>query len=317
MYDTVHFLLTAESVEGGFSEEVVKKVYNALSNTVGGKHLITKEPCFYGNLGNWKIRMSESRLTVKGSLCKFIMGNQFDLMLPGDVNCGIAKLSEILGVPMEKAHIRRLDIARNIKTEYKPELYWPYLSKLGRFARLEQDNGLYFRTVMCELAFYDKIREMKRKKAVIPLRFRESRLLRYELRFKKDVAKQLNVASVTGATLMEESFYSRMEEEWEQRYYSIVKVRDGGGVPEDVSNPREFQKFLEYAGIQKLGGETKVRDLIDRGRKQGKWSPVQASRMRQHLKTLAKSPSLTTESPLMIELDNKVRAVANTDQNAA
>lgn len=308
MYDTVHFYLVADSIEGGFTEEVIEQVYNALTSVVEGSNSITAERFFFGSLRNLKIRMSKSRLTVKGSLCKFVMGNQFDTMLPQDVRRGVGRLSKILGVPMDKAQISRLDIGKIIKTEHTPNQYWPYLSKLGRFVRLEQENGLYFRTSKCELCFYDKVKEMKRKGRGndIPLRFRNSNLLRYELRFKSSIAKQFNMAFITGATLMEEAFFKRVEEEIEKRYYIIVKERDLDVAIEDVSCPKELQKYMEYAGILKLGGETKVRAMIDRGRKQGKWSYVQASRMRQHVKSVSEAPFSTKESPLIIELDKKM-----------
>ena len=73
------------------------------------------------------------------------------------------------------------------------------------------------------ITFYDKKKEYKQKGMKIPEAHQDSEnVLRYEIRFKKNVKKQFGQI-VTVADLCSQSFFEKVVDKWQSHYWNITK----------------------------------------------------------------------------------------------
>ena len=181
MYDTVRMWLITE---------VTDTMLNKLENV--GKHIKpTGEYYHYGNLRNMKVRLSNNRVIVHGSLPRFLFGHNFKRCDRIETKHAIEKLSDTLGLPFHHAHVSRIDIADNFIMNQPVHEYLQLLGEACYFERLPRENGnVYYKNFTRVMIFYDKIREFNDKKCanLIPNTFAGKNVLRYELRYRKHVA---------------------------------------------------------------------------------------------------------------------------------
>ena len=268
---------------------------------------------YQGYLGNLRVTLFDYKLTIKGSLSLYAMGNQLEAMNLIDARQAIVNLSAILRLPIEKAEVKRLDITANIQTNFKPATYYNYLGKAGRYKRLEQDNGLYYRKGKSKLLIYDKLREMRNKKKPVPEDYVGRNILRYEFSFKKDLCEQFNMPSITAGTLLEEPFYEAARESWAAAYFSIQKEREAGQLLQAVSNVKSFVKFLAFKGVKALGGFYKLHQIITQGLLEKIWDRQVSNSLSKKLNEIAEDTQVTTTSPLIEELDQKISEAKQAD----
>src|SRR5690625_693605 len=96
MYDTLHLYLPQESVpETEFISEV--PVY------LQGGELKQKHGAYWYscNLKNLRITIYESRISIRGSLCKYYHGNILQTLTREETGQAITQLSEALQLPMD------------------------------------------------------------------------------------------------------------------------------------------------------------------------------------------------------------------------
>lgn len=310
MYDTIHFFLKSEDIEGGFPEDVVEKVCAVLSRANLRYRRHSNTPFYQGNLENLTVQISDDLLIVMGSMHQYTMGSQLIPMPLADFALGLHRISQALGLPMEKATVIRLDVAFNIETDYKPEAYYSHFGISKGYRRDTTGSTLYYKQSIKngikQIAIYDKLKQTKNKKD-IPAALLNKNLIRIEFKMLKKVANQLNLASVTGAILAEPSFYREMVQQWEAQYHAIQKERVLA--LGSVQNAKDLERYYQIKGIHASGGVHQAISHIKRLLLQGQITHQQAATLKRKTKQLAESPSLTTNSPLIDELNQKVEQI--------
>jgi hypothetical protein len=311
MYDTTNFRLLADNVEGGFTDAVKGKVWDALDRPVMRNSSLNGEQYIEGWIGNFFVRMFANVLILKGSLWKYTMGNQYDKMSLDDVRRAFLQLSKTLGLPMEKAWLTRLDFAQNMEVDHKPEAYNFYLGEASRYVRAEFKSTLYYQQNSKQNVFYDKNKQMRSDRDTakeIPLQFCNRHILRFEIRFMKQVSKQLK-QNVTGETLMSREFYEKMLQIWESAYYAIQKRKDVAQL-DSIENVKDFKQVVFAKGVQALGGISKMTQILKQKKLEGNWSKKQVDALKKALKDIADDPQANMTSPLIAELDRKISQAA-------
>jgi hypothetical protein len=304
MYDTIHFLLKETSINGGFTDNVVERVGDILTDINERYNRYTGELFLQGKLRNLTISVSTDQLKIMGSLQKFVKGNQLLPLNITEVKQGIQQLSDLLGLPIERSKITRMDIAQNIVTDYEPVRYYPFLGVATRYRREPINRSIYYIQGRKQLLVYDKINEMREAKEDIPLCVANKNLLRFEVRFMKQVANQLKI-DITGDTLSNPSFFLNLINEWSKGYHSISKNNVFGGI-ELVRNVKDLEHFLLLNSIKHLGGETPVLEAIEQFKLAMNWENQKVTTFRNKIRRVAKTRNLTYVSPLIIELEKKV-----------
>ncbi|MDZ7936354.1 MAG: phage/plasmid replication protein [Emticicia sp.] len=57
---------------------------------------------------------------MKGSLSKWFLGDNIQTLTRGDMKRATEKLSDTLHLPMSKAKVGRIDLAKNLLMKFKP-----------------------------------------------------------------------------------------------------------------------------------------------------------------------------------------------------
>lgn len=217
-------------------------------------NLSTKDRFMSGDLGNLKVRMSSDTVSIKGSICKYYLGNNLYTLNKETTKEAIESISDAIGLDMGKARVSRLDWSTNISTELPPTLYMPKLGDLRRFIRTENPNSIYYNQSTKRLLFYDKKVEAKKKGMNIPDEFSDKNLLRYEMVLNKGINKYLNT-DVRGSALYREDTYKKVADLWIKHYHNINKLNDKGIIvtTKNIKTEGDLDKILLTSFIQKIG----------------------------------------------------------------
>jgi len=267
---------------------------------------------FMWEVGNMKIRLDERALWIEGSLTKYSVGDNLKSADKEQLKAAIDKLGDILGVDLYKGVVTRLDIAANIRTMYPVKEYYPFLINLSRLNRNELHNGLSFGNTLRYVSFYDKIKEMKRKKEVeVDDAFVNQHILRYECKYTAvGLAILLKVKNPTLQYVFNR--YNDILLHWKNTFDSIDKGRQVCEPTSEMFSVRGgLETYFAIKGIISDGGLKKVLDMIDiaKGRKYFDRYPNQSSNMKSRLKKIMASTLYFQNSKLVEELEAKVTMI--------
>lgn len=306
MYDTVHLWLECRDTEHLPARlDTVKE-----HCTVG-----TGELHITGNAGNMRVLISNHRVAIKGSLAKYYLGDNIGTLTRLDARNAIEKLSDTLGLPAEQAHVSRVDMGACLTVDRPISRYLAALGEAPRLRRSENNmgngQGLYYTNQQRQLAFYDKLQELRGKRQPLPGSIGNRSLLRYELRFMKRVRQQFGMAQLTGKSLYDEWFFLEAVRRWEKQYFSIHRCITPKVAESALAmGVRAFTELLALHGLQSLGGERFLLASILEARRNGHLDKMQCARLRLKLRQLQECPDLITTNDALLELDNEIREIA-------
>ena len=265
--------------------------------------------CYCGALGNLKVSVSATGVSIKdGSLCKWYLGDNLQTMGRGDVERAIQKLSDTLHLPIGKAKVTRLDVAQNMVMRYPVSVYTGHLGELKRSTRLVEPNGIYYSQRLGRLCFYDKVREKKNHKELIPELYKRGHCLRYEQRYTSRLPNQLGVPGVTVSMLYDEAFYCKLLQRWRDTYLEIIKINDTEINISAMRTKQQLYKMGVLSLIERAGGIPNMLQQISEAQATGKLTKKQAYDLRVAVNNAAKcDDTITTPNEAILELDTKVK----------
>lgn len=307
MLDTVTFSITQSEVEGcDFLNKVTPHLNpdEVIVHNKGGREYVT------GRLDNLSVSIDPWRVTVgNGSLCKWMLGDNYQVMGRGDIQRAIERLSDTLKLPIERAKVKRFDVGLSIPVREPVENYLNHLGALNYAKRLLQPSSLYYKLQKGKkiLCFYDKNREQRDKRGIIPELYKEANVLRYELRYMKDVPHQFGGKAVTGAALYDEAFYISLLNRWREEYQAIRKINDTTLNFQNMKTKRDLQRMGILALVEQWGGEVEMINRINEAQKRGDLTNKQAFDLRQGIKDACEiKVGLTAPSEAITELNKKI-----------
>lgn len=304
MFDSVNFKLTQEEAGGiDFLSETTCYLEDIAEHTFkDGLSVIT------GKLGGLKVSVNHYQVKVcDGSLCKWYLGDNYQTMGRSDTQRAVEKLSDALHLPMDRAKICRLDIAQNFITKHPTEVYLNHLGLLKYSQRLRQPNSLYYVQSGGLLCFYDKNKEQQSKRDAVPDLYKGRNVLRYEQRYTKRIASQMNVPQVTASTLYDETFYMCLLNRWRDSYRAIQKINDITLNFKAMKTKQDLYKMGVLSLIEQAGGQVQIIEQINEALKRGDLTRKQAFDLRQAVKDACSiNEGLTVQSDAIEELNKKV-----------
>lgn len=304
MYDTVHFFLSKDNIDGDIysTRSFLSKVYDR----------IDQEGFIYvsGYFKNLKVHISPSGILFSGSLCKYYLGNNLDTLNLNTVKLAIDSLSFALKLPIQKAEVFRIDIAANIELKLPIKVYLKKLGFKPYFERVLKSNGsLAYETKKKELAFYDKIKEMKTHKAKIPQGFNLKNILRFELRFLRKIKKQLNEDRLVIEMLYDELFYAKITNLWFEEYISISKLSDFNFDISNIKTPKDvIYPFLGFL-CPDVDAEQVIQYIEYLKQQKTFDDPKEYTRAKQYINDFIKKLAPPISNSTISELDNKIEQV--------
>lgn len=307
MLDTVNFKLTQAEVEGvDFLNEITPYLNpeGVAFHDYNGQQVVT------GKTGNLSVSISPYQVRVKdSSLCKWMLGDNYQAMGRGDIKRAVERLSDTLHLPMDRAIITRLDVGLSIPVRHPTACYFNHLGVLNYAQRLQQPHSLYYhRHSQAErLCFYDKNREQRDHREAIPDLYQDCNVLRYEQRYMARLPHLLGVAAVTGAMLYDEGFYISLLNRWREAYQAIRKINEITLNFQAMRNKQQLYKMGVLAMVEQMGGEVEMIAHINEAQKRGDLTAKQAFDLRQAVKDACKvREGITAPSEAITELDKKI-----------
>ena len=189
MIDTIEFYIRSDTLNNIDYLTNIPPLLNNVSETVFENGNFSIKGWYKG----FDISLSQSKINFKkGSICKYYLGDNQQVLRRGDFERSIQKLSDELNLPIKKGQCTRLDFGHNIVLNHEPELYLMYLGDLQYFDRSLFKHGLYYMNKSKQIIFYNKIHEQKTKGNYIKPILENQHLLRYEYRLKNRLPQYFN-----------------------------------------------------------------------------------------------------------------------------
>ena len=306
MYDTIHLRLPLDRVEEFHLDLICSKLDRIEEYTYyNGQNIIS------GRLsGNLRVSISDKNLSIKGSLAKYYLGNNFQTLTQIQTKEALMKISEDLSLPIAQAKVTRIDFSDNIIMANKPQAYYNYLGDCTYYTRNPlESNSLYYNGSKKTMLFYDKIAWAKSKKIEIPSEWVGKNVLRFEMRYEKGLNKQFNLPEVTAEKLYDDYFYLTLLNKWSQEYSSIVKLGNITYNFKNIKTPKDLSKGFELIGMESYGYNRVLKEIDSLKQQKIMNNPEYYSRAKNRVKTLFTESNQTTTSDLIIELDTKINEI--------
>ena len=263
-----------------------------------------------GSLGKaFHATVSTEGLLLTGSLCKEYFGNNQQTLTLADTCLALTRLFNELGLPIEHAYVYRVDIGANYIMESAPETYYPYFGDAMYYARSVLNTSLYYKNKSRQIIFYDKLQEQEAKHVPTIEEYIGKNVLRFEYRIRRGLAERMEREDVRALDLCDPTFYKSLLEKYQEAFMSIEKYSLVDFDPIAISDSKSFFNQLALLGIQSIGGQMVLNDILSRAKKQGLFpNAMSYKRLKDRVKTTCNTPLLTCKSPLVDELSNKVAA---------
>jgi len=303
MYDTVNLWLPSDKA-GSFD---VSKIFQSLSAIT--EHIKADgQVCASGYLRNYKVNILSQGVSLKGSLAKYFLPDNFHTLTRSDSIRAFEMMADELCLPIHKANVSRIDFAQNFLMNYKPEVYYTILGDCQHYNREPHTKSLYYTNGLRQKLFYNKLAEGKTKGMRLPDIWNGQNVLRYEMRFKSRLPKQFNRAEITASNLSDEKFYMIIFDKWLSEYESINKLNTINFNLSDMNSPKDFWKQINLMAVNIIGQDKIMQEIENLRHKKAFDKPEYYSRLKKEIKELCKSPKMTSTSDLVIELDKKIKS---------
>lgn len=235
MYDSIHLVIKESDLDSplSFLEEIPCKID------------LDKRKCtqysVFGHIEKMSVMVNGATLSILGSLSTWNRGNNIYGIEFKDIKNAIDSLGKCLGVPLDKAIVKRIDVGQSFKMDFLPHLYYPSLYHLNKFGRSDlKVTSLYFGKKSKKedggnlaLVFYDKNAQLRKKGDSYPLVQKSLNLLRYEFRIKD--TKTYFKRDIRCFELFSADFYRYMIHLWYSMYCDIDKRLE---ILEELYNPK-------------------------------------------------------------------------------
>lgn len=301
MYDTINLWLPIDEVD-------IFDVSRTLQKLSGiTEHIKTDgQVLFSGNLKNYRVNISRQGISLKGSLAKYFLPDNFHTLTRSDSSRAFEMMADELCLPIQKANVNRIDFAQNFLMDFEPNLYYQFLGECKYYDRLPQSKSLYYSNRLRQKVFYNKIAEGKAKGLYLPDVWNGQNVLRYEMRFKSRLPKQFNQPEITVSSLVDMKFYMSIFDKWFAEYQAIDKLHTINFNLSDMNSPKDFWRQINLMAVNMIG-QDKIMQEIENLRHQKAFNkPEYYSRLKKEIKELCKLPLLTKSSELIYELDKKI-----------
>jgi hypothetical protein len=308
MYDTINLWLSNEAIkESGYLD----RVPTLLSNAKETYKQDTGEVYYTGSILGMSASISNAGISLKGSICKSYLPDNFHTLTRQDSQRAIERLEDFTSLYVKQAKVTRIDFAQSFSVSQEPNLFYPFLGECNHYKRLTQPKSLYYQNGMRTKLFYNKIAEGKAKGQIIPSIWANKHILRYELRYTSRLPYQFKKAQIQAKDLYNEVFYIDMVDRWINEYESINKnnsILDKMNTKQ-IKTPKDFMDQMALLQIKEVGMQ-KTLESIEQMKAQNQFKHKEYySRLKADIKELCKTDVLTEGSSLIAELDKKVKQV--------
>ena len=306
MYDTVNSYKYASLSNENFIDALSPYI-----NITGESIDKDKKLWIKGNLRNYKLTISKTKIYMTGSIAKFALKDNFQVLGRSDTEAAFQESSDLLHTDVSKFFVSRVDLGANFILSQPVCNYLNYLGDCNGYTRLEMGKkGIEYRNKLRSLAFYDKADEIGAKN--LPPDFCDNNILRYEWRIKKRTRKELKQSElITVAQLYDQLFYIDIIDRWYAEYQKIKKINIMNTDVSSLKNlkPNDFINLLTAERINEIGYNKVLKLIQQMGANNQFARPEYISRVKNSVKQMANNTSYSEYPELIRELDADVKRV--------
>ena len=284
--------------------------------------IISGEVHTFGFVDSLRISQFDGGYVVSGSLSRFYYPNNIYPLDYHTTARAIEKLSDRLHLDMRNANVTSLEFGTQFVMAKSPKMYLGKLGDIPRKVRVQgspstlyyQGAGQSARTRQREvLAFYDKVLDAKAKGMEIPKGLEDANLLKYELRLKGRLARQLRVQEVKASTLSDKGFFKALLNKWGEDYFAIAKHHTmKTEIMSEIRSPKDAVNVF-VARLMSKQEKDEIADFVSELKKYNVFADAKCySRVKAKLKELSSKASLSMTDEDIRELDDCIRnTIAN------
>ena len=303
MYDTINLWLSIDKASSFDLDKTLQNLSNITEHTRDDGQMYVS-----GYLKNFKVNISEQGVSLKGSLAKYFLPDNFHTLTRSDSARAFEMMADELYLPIDRANVNRIDFAQNFLMDFEPEAYYPFLGECQYYNRQPQSKSLYYTNGLRQKLFYNKIAEGKAKGVSLPDVWNGQNVLRYEMRFTSRLPKQFNQTEITASSLSEEKFYMAIFDKWLAEYEAIDKLHSINFNLSNMNSPKDFWKQINLMAINMIGQDKIMQEIENLRHQRAFDKPEYYSRLKKEIKELCKTPEMTASSDLVAELDKKIKS---------
>jgi hypothetical protein len=256
--------------------------------------------CYTKNL---RIYQSLDGVVIKGSLPKFLHGENFTNLTRQEVREAISLVEIEVGLSLHGGNVWAIETGAMIAVNEPPSAYFAAWGQLPRYMKnvYGSETVTYF-TRSRSFTGYDKQAETGLQCGIPPDQF----AIRLELKIKRGM-KGIHGRYLDPWELTEKEAYLRQVQLWSDYYFRIPKRR-GVVINTNRITPKIYERGLATIGLNNLGAD-RTYSIIREGQKKGEINRITASRMRAFIRELEMDTRVSTVEANTVELDNKVRSI--------
>ena len=262
-----------------------------------------------------KIRKVGEVMKVECSLPKLLKRNNIYSLSYSEVKLALKKIEDKLGISIQHGIIRRLDCHYTFETELKVREYFRYLGDCRYFTRsVINADSLYYSNKSRTFNFYDKTKEIKNKRDIVPAEFVGKNIIRCEFRYKskylKIISSKLGIEKLRVEDLQDRNIYNQIAEFVFVDYQSITKIKNFYFDAGAFSTKAKLLEQLAFYGLQQMGGLNAVLDMIEASRAFNKdILPEYISRRKAEVRKIMKCDVQNLEGNCIKEIESKIRLI--------
>lgn len=286
----------------------------ALNNVTFERNVVDNFGVMQSRIGkyeNFSVKVSQTILRIEGSLTKFLLGNNIEMLSCEQIGETLSKLNKAFpGINLLTGHLSRVDVAECFVMDQKPSKYFRNLLETPNLDRSPNFHGVRYSRGKKEGVFYDKTEDAikdYRTSSVLYDNGQYKHLLRFELRIKSQARRLLmnDVKMLTPIHLLSRNLQYLLAQEWYRFYERIHKRRTELGLNiSDISSWKVFKDHLALTGIETRGLKDWIL-LLHEISHTNQWSPKKKSEAKHLLQKLYQS-SMPPYVDRIAELNSKI-----------
>lgn len=258
---------------------------------------------------NLKVKVTEHRIKLMGSIHKYHQGYNYKPFTLSDMWGAVLRLSDELKLELMSFNVTRIDIAANLITDYEPQVYYPLLGESSPYKRLLEPNSIIYKLGIREKSFYDKVDEGRNNSVALPIELQDKNILRFEVRYKKDLLRQFNRPKLILSNLFNEEFYFNLVTLWGREYQAISKIGNMGINLENIKSKRDLRKAIMSTGMLAIGQDKLIKLVSELKARKALKHSADYSHLKAEIINGTSNTNILKESPLLTELNTKVNKI--------
>ena len=220
MYDNVHLWLPQPMPNA-----------SAMADRYNGTPIVDKATAeikgYQWHARNLRVSCFSNGISVKGSLPKYLCGDNVQTIDTTDTAQAIAEISNLFGVDLAEAYVSYIEVGKTFMMDNAPVDYFAKLGDGGRYLpRMQAGTTLYYgkqikHAPKC-LTFYDKADEITSDGGTLQPLVDGANLLRYELRLHGRLSKRYGI--IHASALADKATLAALRQEYIKSFDNIKKV---------------------------------------------------------------------------------------------